>query len=186
WEDHAGKQRRVSVAVLRRILAALGLPCDSADDLRHSQETVRSTAGKTASPVITSTLAPHQCVTVNDIAPDARIWGLATQLYGLRRAGEGGIGDTTALTALAHPAARHGADAVAISPAHAGFAADPGRYRPYSPSSRLFLNPLHADPRLLFREAPVARTIEALGLAAAFARLEAAPLIDWPAAGPAN
>jgi 4-alpha-glucanotransferase len=131
-------------------------------------------------------VAPAQGVTVNDLAPGARVWGLAAQLYGLRRDGDGGIGDTSALATLAQSAARHGADAVAISPAHAGFAADPGRYRPYSPSSRLFLNPLHADPRVLFGDAAVARVIEAIGLAAEFARLEVAPLIDWPAAGRAK
>jgi 4-alpha-glucanotransferase len=249
WEDHAGKQRRVSLDVLRRILAALDLPCDSADDLRHSQGVVRATAGSSTTPLITASVgeavpiadaqqdllsplrltyedgstadvrahqscggewllppiatpgyhrldlgrrsielavAPAQCVIVNDLAPGARVWGLAAQLYGLRRDGDGGSGDTGALTALAQSAARHGADAVAISPTHAGFAADPGRYRPYSPSSRLFLNPLHADPRLLFGEATVARAIEALGLAPELARLEAAPLIDWPAAGRAR
>ena len=249
WEDHTGRRRRVSVAVLRRILAALGLPCDSADDLRHSRETARATAGTSASPLITASVgepaafadarenlrapirltyedgstadvrpqqscggqwllppvappgyhrldfgnrsvqlavAPAQCVSVDDLAAGARVWGLAAQLYGLRRAGDGGIGDTAALTGLAQSAARHGAEAVAISPAHAGFTADPGRYRPYSPSSRLFLNPLHADPRLLFGDATVGRAIEALGLAAEFDRLEAAPLIDWPAAGRAK
>ena len=249
WEDHAGKQRRVSIAVLRRILAALGLPCDNADDLSHSREAVCATAASSTSALITANVgepiaiadaqenllspirltcedgatadvrakqscggkwllppiatpgylrlefgrrsielavAPARCVTVNDLAPGARAWGLAAQLYGLRRNHDGGIGDTTALTALAQSAARHGADAVAISPTHAGFAADPGRYRPYSPSSRLFLNPLHADPRLLFGEAPVARAIEALGLAPELARLEAAPLIDWPEAGRAK
>ena len=45
WEDYAGKRRRVSVPVLRRILTALGLPCDSADELRDSRETVRASAG---------------------------------------------------------------------------------------------------------------------------------------------
>src|SRR5262249_15927415 len=54
------------------------------------------------------------------------------------------------------------------------------------PSSRLFLNPLHADPRVLFGEATVGRAIEASGLAVELARLEAAPLIDWPAAARAK
>jgi 4-alpha-glucanotransferase len=194
WEDYAGKRRRVSVGVLRRILTALGLPCASASDLRHSQQAVRAGADESASPLITANVggavavagAHTRCFTIDDLAPGARIWGLAAQLYGLRRAGDGGIGDTAALTALAQAAARHGADAVAISPMHAGFAADPGRYRPYSPSSRLFLNPLHADPRLLFGKATVARAIESMGFAAELARLEAAPLIDWPAAARAK
>src|ERR1043166_758795 len=248
WEDHTGRRRRVSVAVLRRILAALGLPCDNADELRQSHEAMRASAADGAVPLITATVgepvaiadaqqdlpallrltyedgttgdvrprqacgkwllppiatpgyhsldlgersielavAPARCVAVDDLAPGARPWGLAAQLYGLRRAGDGGIGDTGALTALVQSAARHGADAVAISPTHAGFAADAGRYRPYSPSSRLFLNPLHADPRVLFGEAAVARATETLGLTAEFARLEAEPVIDWPAAARAK
>jgi 4-alpha-glucanotransferase len=48
WEDQTGKRRCVSVGVLRRLLAALGLPCDSAGDLRHSQEMVRATARASA------------------------------------------------------------------------------------------------------------------------------------------
>ena len=51
---------------------------------------------------------------------------------------------------LAEAAARQGADAVALSPVHGLFAADPARYGPYSPSSRLFLNPLYADPAVVF------------------------------------
>jgi len=249
WQDHTGKPRQVSVAVLRRILATLGLPCDKPDDLRHSQQTAHATAGTIVSPLITASvgepipiagaqldltgplrltyadgttadvrprqscggkwllppiatpgyhcldfrecrielaIAPARCTTVDDLARGARLWGLAAQLYGLRRPGDGGIGNTAALTALVQSAARHGADAIAISPTHAGFAADPGRYRPYSPSSRLFLNPLHADPRVLFGEAVVGHAIEALALAPEFTGLEAAPLIDWPAAARAK
>ena len=47
-------------------------------------------------------------------------------------------------------AAREGADAIALSPTHSLFAADPTHYGPYSPSSRLFLNPLYADPAAVF------------------------------------
>ena len=42
------------------------------------------------------------------------------------------------------------ADAIALSPTHSLFAADPSHFGPYSPSSRLFLNPLFADPTLVF------------------------------------
>jgi 4-alpha-glucanotransferase len=249
WVDHSGKRRRVSVAVLRRILTALGLPCDGASELRESQAALRATSGKTAAPLVTATtgeavaiagpdealsspirltcedgtskdlplrqscdgqwmlppvappgyhrvqiseraidlaVAPAKCHTIEDVAPRSRVWGLAAQLYGLRRPGDGGIGDTGAAAALAQSAARHGADAIALSPAHALFAADAARYSPYSPSSRLFLNPLHADPRRLFGAQAVARAIEASGIAAEFARLEGEPLIDWPAAARAK
>ena len=50
------------------------------------------------------------------------------------------------VAALADVAGRRGADALALSPLHALFPADPARFGPYSPSSRLFLNPLHAAP----------------------------------------
>jgi 4-alpha-glucanotransferase len=91
-------------------------------------------------------VAPPRCVTVGDIAGRDKLWGLAVQLYSLRRDGDFGIGDTTGLRALAAAAARRGADAVALSPTHSLFPSDPTRYGPYSPSNRLFLNPLLADP----------------------------------------
>ncbi len=74
-----------------------------------------------------------------------RLWALAAQLYSLRREGDGGLGDYTALAELAEAAARQGAAALAISPVHAMFCADPGRYSPYGPSSRLMHNVLHVD-----------------------------------------
>ena len=131
---------------------------------------------------ITLAVAPKKCFTVEDAAPDSRLWGLAVQIYGLRRESDGGIGDTGGVCALVSGAAQHGADAIALSPIHALFGADQSRYEPYSPSSRLFLNPLHADPSVLFGADHVAAAIDATGLAAKWARLEAADLIDWPAA----
>jgi 4-alpha-glucanotransferase len=95
-------------------------------------------------------VAPKRCVTADDIAPGRKLWGLMAQIYSLRRDGDGGIGDSGALAALAEAAARAGADAVTLSPAHALFPAAPERYGPYSPSSRLFLNPLLADPAAVF------------------------------------
>src|SRR6185312_9137061 len=83
--------------------------------------------------------------TVGDIAPGERLWGLAVQIYSLRRPGDLGIGDTTAVAALARSAAEYGADALALSPAHSLFPGDHTRFGPYSPSSRLFLNPLLID-----------------------------------------
>jgi 4-alpha-glucanotransferase len=132
--------------------------------------------------VLTLAVAPQTCHTVANEQPDARLWGLAVALYGLRRAGDGGIGDTGALSNLARGAAQHGAAALALSPTHALFAADRSKYSPYSPSSRLFLNPLIADPAVVFGADRVAATIAAAGLAAERARLEALDLIDWPAA----
>lgn len=117
-------------------------------------------------------VAPARCVTASDIAP-MKMWGVMAQLYSLRRANDGGIGDTGALAALAEQVARHGADAVTLSPAHSLFPNAPERYSPYSPSSRLFLNPLLADPAATFDEQRIAACQD-----------EGSPdgaLIDWPA-----
>ncbi len=104
-------------------------------------------------------VAPRRCHPL----PPGRPWGIATQLYSLRRAGDGGIGDFSGLAEFVRAAARHGADAVAISPVHAQFSADPDRFSPYAPSSRILRNVLHAP-------------------ANGDAELEADDLVDWPRA----
>ena len=123
----------------------------------------------------TIAVAPKRSVTVDDIAPDRRLWGLMAQVYSLRRNGDCGIGDSGALAELAEAAARYGADAVTLSPAHALFHSSPERFGPYSPSSRLFLNPLLADPSAVF------------GKDAVKAAHDGPPgLIDWPNASRAK
>lgn len=137
----------------------------------------------------TLAVAPAHCPSVSEITESAqpRIWGVAAQLYSLRRdhggdpAGRSGIGDFTALAQLATAAAGQGADAVAISPVHAMFAADPGRYSPYGPSSRLFLNSLYVDPGAVLGHQAAAAAMQALDLGDQALRLDALPLIDWPA-----
>jgi 4-alpha-glucanotransferase len=132
--------------------------------------------------IVTLAVAPTRCFSFADIEADARLWGLAVQLYGLRRAGDCGIGDAGGVAACAAAAARYGADAIALSPGHALFGAEPSRYQPYSPSSRLFLNPLYADPSVLFGRDKVGAALNEAGLADEAARLEATELVDWPAA----
>ncbi len=110
-------------------------------------------------------VAPAQGWTVADAAP-GRLWGVAAQLYSLRRRGDGGLGDFGALAEFVRNAAAHGAAAVAISPVHAQFSATPDRYSPYSPSSRTLLNVLHST--LEFPDGPAVA-------------LEAETLVDWPA-----
>jgi 4-alpha-glucanotransferase len=127
---------------------------------------------------ITLAVAPARCVTLEEVGAGRRMWGVAAQVYGLRRAGDGGIGDAGAVRDLAEAAARRGADAVALSPVHSLFAADPARHGPYSPSSRLFLNPLYGDPSIVFDP-------ERLASHAVVAD-EQAPLIDWTAASAAK
>jgi len=241
WTDYTNKRRTVSLESIRRILAALRLPCDSDADLAHSQDllehaptpqlitasagrsiqlpigaggersrarltredgsvadvTVRRTARGIAVPAIqtigyhtleigqtrlTLAVAPPRCMTIDDVAPGERLAGLAVQTYGLRRGGDCGIGDMAGVGALARRAGVLGIAALSLSPAHALFAADHNHFSPYSPSNRLFYNPLFADPSAVFGNERVERIRIAAGLDGAARALESAALIDWPQA----
>ena len=219
WSDYANRQHRVSADNLRRILAALQLPCDTAADLAQSRRrsqtprlpplvtanagqpirgagcrksagrvrltyedgtiaelTVRSARRGAHCPpsstpgyhrlrvrepsAITLAVAPPRCFTIADVAPEERLWGLAVQIYGLRRAGDCGIGDTAGVIALAGKAAAPRRRRRGAQPGARLFAADPDHFSPYSPSSRLFYNPLHADARTLFGAARVRKAAQ--------------------------
>ncbi|OYW32391.1 MAG: 4-alpha-glucanotransferase, partial [Azorhizobium sp. 12-66-6] len=144
----------------------------------------------------TLAVAPRQCFNVADAAgtPEARLWALAVQIYSLRRAGDGptgragdgGIGDFSALSQFAVKAANEGAAGLVLSPVHAAFASDPHHFSPYAPSSRQFLNPLHADPGVVFGGAAVDEAIAHLGLGETYAALERSDYVDWLAATPAK
>jgi 4-alpha-glucanotransferase len=110
-------------------------------------------------------IAPRRC------ALPPRGWGVAVQVPGLRGTTDSAFGDAGALTDAAAAFARVGAQALAISPTHALFPADPTRFSPYSPSTRLFHNVLLADPGLIGIPLPPA---------------PATALIDWPAAARAR
>lgn len=134
---------------------------------------------------VTVAVAPTRCPDIagrHQPGSGSLPWGIAAQLYGLRedRGHDPGVGDFDMLGTLAEHAARAGADALAISPVHALFAARPGHYSPYSPSSRLALNTLYADPDGMtgLRGAGAPRNVEA-----GTGRPATAPadLIDWPA-----
>lgn len=103
-------------------------------------------------------IAPERCPAI-----PRRCWGVSVQIPSLR--GEGAFGDFKTLAQTVSALAATGADAVAISPVHA--LADPARFAPYSPSSRLALNPL-------FGEAPTDT------------RGDDQELINWATAGPAK
>ncbi|SAL62924.1 4-alpha-glucanotransferase [Caballeronia humi] len=143
----------------------------------------------------TLAVAPSRCYTIHDAwrtlhddqSKDAPpLWGVAAQVYGLRRPGDGGVGDFSSLATLAIQSAKRGSHAVAISPMHAMFSAEPLKFSPYSPSSRLFLNIAHVDPAAVLG-APAARAaIERAGVADEMKQLEALPLIDWPRASKAK
>ena len=136
---------------------------------------------------VTLAIAPQRCFGLGDMSEgrqgEGRFWGMAVQLHSLRRRGDAGIGDFTALALLAEAAGRRGASTLAISPVHAMPGSGIRNFSPYSPSSRLFLNALHIDPASILGAAAL-DAIVADDMSAARERreLEAASLIDWPVA----
>jgi 4-alpha-glucanotransferase len=124
--------------------------------------------------------APERCVVLGDLTAGNQAWGLSAQIYSLRRPGDGGVGDFGSARDLAVAAAARGADMLALSPVHALFAAEPRHVSPYSPSSRLFYNPVHADPRVVFPEDLVSHAAAGAGLDDEMRHLETLARVDWP------
>lgn len=86
------------------------------------------------------------CVPGRAFAGDfGRGWILAVQLYGVRSASNWGIGDFSDLKSIIAWAAEAGAAGVGLNPLHALFDDLPQDCSPYSPNSRIFLNPLYID-----------------------------------------
>jgi 4-alpha-glucanotransferase len=128
-------------------------------------------------------IAPARCRSIDDVVPDARLWGTMTETFSLRNEHDFGIGDTAGVALMAESVAQLGADALAVGPMHALFTADPGRAHPYAPSSRLFRNPLYAAPALVFSDAFVASALAEAGLSEPD---PGAAALDWPAAAAAK
>jgi (1->4)-alpha-D-glucan 1-alpha-D-glucosylmutase len=132
--------------------------------------------------------APARCWQPEALREGARFWGTAAQVYGLRSSRNFGIGDFSDVSAAAAGAASFGAAFLGLSPVHALFAADRSKISPYSPSSRLFLEPLYIDPTAIdgFSGSEAARRLSASEQQ--LQRLRAAPLVDhapvWDVKGP--
>jgi 4-alpha-glucanotransferase len=91
-------------------------------------------------------LAPHRCYVPPELeGPDKRAWGLTTHLYTLRSQSNWGVGDFSDLARLCQIAGNAGASVVGTNPFHALFPRRPSDASPYSPSSRIFLNPIYID-----------------------------------------
>ncbi|MDX6556588.1 MAG: 4-alpha-glucanotransferase [Miltoncostaeaceae bacterium] len=104
-------------------------------------------------------VSPGRCV-----LPE-RAWGWAAQLYALRSADSWGMGDLADLRRLAAWAGSRGAGAILVNPLHADMPGRPAQPSPYSPSSRLYRNPVYLD---------VVGVAAALGASADLAELERA------------
>jgi (1->4)-alpha-D-glucan 1-alpha-D-glucosylmutase len=90
-------------------------------------------------------VAPESCDLPEALVGDGRVWGPAAQLYSVRSKRNWGMGDFGDLGSLVALFAQRGADIVGLNPLHALFPLDPRRASPYSPSSRVFVNPLYLD-----------------------------------------
>ena len=160
WQDVDGKTRVVAQDTLRALLEILGPPMEASNDAplitAEAGAAYRIAGASSKAPEepgyypitqgkrsFTLAVAPKR--RTGESRGDARHWGLAVQLYSLYRKGDGGIGTYGALRDFMRGSAEAGAGTVAVSPLHAQFSADPWRFSPYSPSSRLWMNALHID-----------------------------------------
>jgi (1->4)-alpha-D-glucan 1-alpha-D-glucosylmutase len=126
--------------------------------------------------------APSRCWQPAEFERNARLWGPAVQLYGLRSAHNWGIGDFSDLLHLVEQWAALGAGLLGLNPLFALFPNHPAQSSPYSPSSRLALNVLYLDVEAIedFREAErVRRQVRARDFQRRLEALREAPLVDY-------
>ncbi|MBB3950657.1 4-alpha-glucanotransferase [Aureimonas jatrophae] len=125
--------------------------------------------------------APRRRCALPERVRGQRRWGVTCQLYALRSRRSLGLGDFADLGHLAEIAAAVGADFVGVNPMHALFMADPGRYSPYSPSTRRFINPFYVAVDAVEGGAEAIETLRAAE-PALFEGLDG-ELVDYMAAG---
>ena len=129
-------------------------------------------------------VAPDRCYLPTVLEPGARQWGLTCQLYGLRSAGNWGVGDFSDLGRLARAGGSRGAAVLGINPLHALFAAEPRHISPYSPSSRSWLNYLYIDVTVVpgFAEDETVRAlIGRVSFAATYNAARSSSIVDYGA-----
>ena len=132
-----GQELYISDDTKRAILTALGVPCADEPEIEASL----AAAGHLEPPVMRA--VPNKTCVLPAWLQQNPAWGISLMLYELRSARNWGIGDFADLAAVSEIAAKVGADFVGVNPLHALFLADPARCSPFSPSNRLFLNPLY-------------------------------------------
>ena len=151
-----------------------GLPNDLPTGTYRLEVSIRSRAGQANERAILM-VAPERAYGGRDFAEGRRIWALAVQLYGIRSRRNWGHGDFTDLLGLLELSADLGAAAVGLNPLHALFTDQPERASPYSPNSRLFLNPLYIDTEAI----PEFPGLAAVGLEEEVARLRSAVMVNY-------
>jgi len=153
--DVTGHPQSADAEAVRRILASLDSdpPVSLADKSQHDARAGRAFQGDET----------------------GRNWLLAVQLYAVRSSSNWGHGDFRDLADLVHLAAAVGAAGIGLNPLHALFPDRPEQASPYSPNSRLFLNPLYID----VAAAPGFPGLDALRLADEVEKLRHASLVDY-------
>lgn len=210
WTDAQGQSRTLSARTLEGLLHALphaskeeasclvlpagtALPADGARHALDEQErrvllrdgyapaTPGYYAWRHRGRAVTLAVTPPRCFGLTDLAGSSpRLWGVAAQVYGLRRAGDGGLGDSRTIGELGLEVGAAGGDALAISPLHAP-APVATLHSPYAPSHRAWLDWMQVDPATVLGEGALRDAVRAAGAAEAWQRMERARLIDWAA-----
>jgi glycogen operon protein len=175
YRDAAGRLMHVRESSLRALLGALGVEVPPPQAPR-ARAIARLPSGAAAEHVPTWQGTP--CWQPPLLAAGARLWGLSVQLPSLRSGGDWGIGDYAALRRLVDTAAELGASALLVSPVHAGSWSRPGRGSPYSPSSRLALEPALLSIDEAIADCGLASFAGFGDLAPELARLRALPAIE--------
>jgi 4-alpha-glucanotransferase len=126
-------------------------------------------------------VAPRKCY----LPPSPkRAWGISLQLYGLRSKKNWGIGDFRDLGDVMKVAgARWGVATIGVNPLHIPAA---GLSSPYSPSSRLFWNPVYLNVEGVdeWRTSPVLRRkANSAQFQQTLSQLRDSPLVDYEAVG---
>ncbi|MCC6196858.1 MAG: 4-alpha-glucanotransferase [Burkholderiales bacterium] len=155
YRDIWGNEHRAPDAALRALLAAIG------------GEDAGAAAG------------PARCAMLEE---GLRVFGPAVQLYALRSHRNWGMGDFTDLASLARTAAAEGASFVGVNPLHELFLDRPAQPSPYSPSSRLALNPWYLDVEAIpdYAECTRARArVASQPFQRRLAELRAVELVDY-------
>ena len=166
YHDALGHWREPDPEALRRIVDALSRIAPAAPPT-----VLRGGASPDVAPAGALLHAPTRAYQPG-VLNERGVWVLALQLYGVRSSRNWGIGDFSDLIHLIDLAAEVGAAGVALNPLHALI---DGQAIPYSPSSRLFLNPLYIDVAKVPGFAP-ADLGDAQNVAA---RLRATELVDY-------
>lgn len=129
-------------------------------------------------------VAPPRVYSPPFLAQGQRLWGLSLPLYALKSERHWGIGDFSDLREVTDWAGELGAAFVGVNPLHAHSPEEQGDPSPYSPSSRVFRDFLYLDPEAVpeFKDNPAAQAlVTSPEIKALQSRVQAAPLVDYPA-----